>query len=86
VNEDLTRTRAEIARKARELVKQGRFDSSWVTNDVILIKLRDGSVTKVANPSAFQEACESTRLKFVINLSQDSQVTDPTASPEIEMD
>jgi len=74
VNEDLTKTRAIIARKARGLVSEGRIESSWVTGGVILIKKKDGTVNKVSNVAQYDEICDSIRLKMRFNLSQQPMV------------
>jgi len=55
LNEDLTRSRATLAGKARHLVKNKKAQSTWVTRGVILVKLFDGSVKKIANDHHFAE-------------------------------
>ncbi len=73
INEDLTRSRALLAKRARTLVAEKRAESTWVTGGVILIKLYGGSVKKVANETHFDEVCELVKSKMIINLSEDEE-------------
>ncbi len=79
INEDLTRPRAVLAGRARKLVSENKFESSWVTGGVILIKLKNGDVKKVANSEQFEELCEATIPKPSFDLSLELQPADPDA-------
>ncbi|XP_070184920.1 uncharacterized protein, partial [Littorina saxatilis] len=46
VNEDLTKTRAGIAGRARKLKREGRLEDTWTRDGMIFVKKR-GSVTKL---------------------------------------
>ncbi len=55
INEDLTRTRAILAKRARSLLAEKRIDSTWVTGGVVLVKMLDNRIRKVSTEAHFKE-------------------------------
>ena len=41
INEDLTRTRAEVAARARQLKRDGKLDDTWTRDGIIFVKKGD---------------------------------------------
>jgi hypothetical protein len=48
INEDLSRQRAKLAARARQMKKDGRITDSWTADSTVFIKLRDGTTVKRA--------------------------------------
>ena len=47
INEDLTKTRADIAKRARKLKKDGKISDTWTRDGLIFVKYKDGKIDKV---------------------------------------
>ena len=47
INEDLTKTRAEVAARARQLKRDGKLDDTWTRDGIIFVKKGD-SVHRIA--------------------------------------
>ena len=47
VNEDLTRRRATLAKKTRELKKEKKITDCWTFNGKVLVKTIDGTVKEI---------------------------------------
>ena len=41
INEDLTKTRAEVAARARQLKRDGKLDDTWTRDGIIFVKKGD---------------------------------------------
>ena len=58
LNEDLTKTRAEIASAARKMKKESNIDDTWTRNGVICVK-KDGRIVKVTTMKQLDTAFNS---------------------------
>ena len=47
VNEDLTKTRADLAKRARKLKSDGKISDTWTRDGVIFLKLKEGQIVRV---------------------------------------
>ena len=55
VNEDLTKTRAGMAKRARDLKRAERLTDTWTRDGVVFVKKTDGTIERFTRVPAFAE-------------------------------
>ncbi|KAK6178227.1 hypothetical protein SNE40_013036 [Patella caerulea] len=64
INDDLTKTRAELAYKVRKMCREKKIDKTWVRDGIIFVKTATGRVVLIKSQSEFQSLVEDTSLKL----------------------
>ena len=47
INDDLTKTRAQVASEARKMKKEKKIDDTWTTRNGVICIRKNGQVTRV---------------------------------------
>ena len=59
INEDLTKTRAEVAAKARQLKRDGKVDDTWIRDDFIVVKKKKKVTLSTESPHFGKFKCSA---------------------------